>query len=131
LGKGGNVANDLHQEIRKAADKIPGCRYVSLVGYDGIPVAQHVIDMDCDVNTYDAEISSIMLATQEVRVNLALRDERELIWLTEESFFVIQPVGAEYFVYACLKAAGSNPAAARIALNETREKVHRIIYHEA
>lgn len=125
------MADELHEEIKKAADKIPGCRYVSLVGYDGIPVAQHIIDLDYDVNAYDAEISSIMLATQEVKDNLALSDERELIWLTEESYFIIHPVGAEYFVYACLKARGSNPAAARIALNETGEKVHKLIYHEA
>ena len=125
------MADELHQEIKTAADKIPGCRYVSLVGYDGIPVAQYIIDMDCDVNAYDAEISSIMLTTQEVKGNLELCGERELIWLTEKSFFIIQPVGVEYFVYACLKAAGSNPAAARIALNETREKVHKLIYREA
>ncbi len=125
------MADELHEEIKKAADKIPGCRYVSLVGYDGIPVAQHIIDLDYDVNAYDAEISSIMLTTQEVKDNLALSDERELIWLTEESYFIIHPVGAEYFVYACLKARGSNPAAARIALNETGEKVSKLIYHEA
>lgn len=125
------MADELHEEIKRAADKIPGCRYVSLVGYDGIPVAQHIIDVDYDVNAYDAEISSIMLATQEVKDNLALSDERELIWLTKESFFIIHPVGADYFVYACLKAAGSNPGAARIALNKTREIVHKLIYHEA
>jgi predicted regulator of Ras-like GTPase activity (Roadblock/LC7/MglB family) len=130
-GKGGDVADELHEEIKKAADKITGCRYVSLVGYDGIPVAQHIIDVDCDVNACDAEISSIMLATQEVKENLSLSDERELIWLTKESYFIIHPVGAEYFVYACLKATGSNPAAARIALNETGQKVHKLIYHEA
>ncbi|MCK4940997.1 roadblock/LC7 domain-containing protein [candidate division WOR-3 bacterium] len=125
------MADELHEEIKRAADKIPGCRYVSLVGYDGIPVAQHIIDVDYDVNAYDAEISSIMLATQEVKDNLELSDERELIWLTKESFFIIHPVGADYFVYACLKAAGSNPGAARIALNKTREIVHKLIYHEA
>jgi predicted regulator of Ras-like GTPase activity (Roadblock/LC7/MglB family) len=124
------VADELQDEIRRIAEKIPGCYYVSLVGYDGISVAQHVVDAHFDVNTFDAEISSIMLTSREVKENLTLGDERELIWITEDAFFIVQPVGALYFVYACLKAAGSNPGAARIALNKARQNIARYIYQE-
>jgi len=124
------VPDELQEEIRRVAEKIPGCRYASLVGYDGISVAQHIIEAKCDVNAYDAEISSIMLVTKEVKDNLAISEERELIWLTEESFFIIHPVGDDYFVYACLKADGSNPGAARIALNEVKQTFYKIIYRE-
>jgi predicted regulator of Ras-like GTPase activity (Roadblock/LC7/MglB family) len=124
------VADELLAEIKRIAEKIPGCRYASLVGYDGISVAQHIIQANFDVNTYDAEISSIMLVAKEVRDNLALTETRELIWLTEDSFFIIDPVGSDYFVYACLKATGSNPGAARIALNKAKQKIHSLIYQE-
>ena len=122
------MPDELQEEIRKVAEKIPGCRYASLVGYDGISVAQHIIEADCDVNAYDAEISSIMLVTKEVKDNLAIGEERELIWLTEDSFFIIHPVGSEYFAYACLKADGSNPGAARIALNKAGQRFYKLIY---
>lgn len=124
------MADELLAEIKRIAEKIPGCRYASLVGYDGISVAQHIIQANFDVNTYDAEISSIMLVAKEVRDNLALTETRELIWLTEDSFFIIDPVGSDYFVYACLKATGSNPGAARIALNKAKQKIHSLIYQE-
>lgn len=124
------MTDELLEEIKRVAEKIPGCRYTSLVGYDGISVAQHIIQANFDVNSYDAEISSIMLVAKEVKENLALGDTRELIWLTEDSFFIIHPIGADYFMYACLKATGSNPGAARIALNKARQKVHSLIYQE-
>jgi predicted regulator of Ras-like GTPase activity (Roadblock/LC7/MglB family) len=123
------MADEIHEEVRKIAEKIPGCRYVSVVGYDGIPIAQHVVDAHYDINAFDAEISSIMLVSREVRENLALSEERELIWLTEDSFFIMHPVGADFFVYACLKAAGSNPGAARIALNKAKQKIRNLVYH--
>jgi len=124
------VADELLAEIRQIAEKIPGCRYTSLVGYDGISVAQHVIQANFDVNTCDAEICSIMLVAKEVSDNLALTDTRELIWLTEDSFFIVNPIGPDYFVYACLKATGSNPGAARIALNKARQRINSLIYQE-
>lgn len=125
------MADELLDEIKKVAEKIPGCLYASLVGYDGISVAQHVISTNYDVNTYDAEISSIMLTAKEVRDNLALSETRELIWLTEDAFFIIHPIGQDYFIYTCLKASGSNPGAARIVLNKARQKIHKLIYQES
>ncbi len=122
------MAEDLQEEIRVVADRIPGCRYVSLVGYDGITVAQHSIDADFDVSVYDAELSSMMLASVEIRKSLNLGAEQELIWLTENSFFIIRPVGGDYFIYACLKSTGSNPGVARIELNKARKAIHKIIY---
>ena len=122
------MPDEIHDEVRKIAEKIPGCRYVSVVGYDGIPIAQHVVDAHFDVNAFDAEISSIMLTSREVRENLALSVERELIWLTEDSFFIMHPVGMDFFVYACLKADGSNPGVARIALNKAKQKIRNLVY---
>lgn len=124
------MADELLEEMKKIADKIPGCRYTSIVGYDGISVAQHVVQASFDVSSYDAEISSIMLVAKEVKENLSLSDTRELIWLTDDSFFIIHPVGADYFMYACLKATGSNPGAARIALNKAKQRIHSLIYQE-
>ena len=124
------MADELLEEIKKIADKIPGCRYTSIVGYDGISVAQHIVQASFDVSSYDAEISSIMLVAKEVQENLSLSDTRELIWLTDDSFFIIHPVGADYFMYACLKATGSNPGAARIALNKAKQRIHSLIYQE-
>ena len=122
------MADELLDEIRKIAEKAPGCLYASLVGYDGISVAHHIIQTSYDVSSYDAEISSIMLAAREVRDNLALSATREMIWLTDDAFFIIHPIGEDYFMYACLKASGSNPGAARIALNKARQKIHGLIY---
>ena len=125
------MVDDLQTQLRNIAEKIPGCRHVSLVGYDGISVAQHSVDAQYDVSAFDAEISSIMLVSREVRENLSLAEERELIWLTGESFFIIQPIGTEYFVYACLKEKGSNPGAARIALTKAKQNIHTLIYQDA
>ncbi|MEO0227742.1 MAG: hypothetical protein ABIL70_06830 [candidate division WOR-3 bacterium] len=124
------MAEDLQEEIRKIAEKIPGCRYVSIVGYDGIPVAQAVIEVDFDVNLFDAEISSLTLTTKEIKETLKLGAENELIWLTQSAFFIIQPIGSDYFIYACLKPAGSNPGMARIELNKAKATLSKIIYPE-
>ncbi len=122
------MADDLHEEIKKIAEKIPGCHYVSLVGYDGIPVAQHIIEANFDVNLFDAEISSLTLTSREIKQTLNLGQENELIWLTQNAFFIIQPIGNDYFIYACLKPAGSNPGVARIELNKAKAVLSKIIY---
>lgn len=122
------MADDLQEEIKKVAEKIPGCLYASLVGYDGISVAQHIIEANFDVNLYDAEISSLMLSSREVKKNLNLGTENELIWITQQAFFIVQPVGDDYFIYACLKPVGSNPGVARIEINKAKPKLMTIIY---
>lgn len=122
------MAEDLQEEIRKVAQKIPGCRYVSLVGYDGITVAQQSMEVDFDVSEYDAELSSMMLTSREVRKSLNLGNEKEFIWLTDNSFFIVHPVGDDFFVYSCLKATGSNPGVARIELNKASKIICKIIY---
>ncbi len=122
------MAEDLQEEIRKVAQKIPGCRYVSLVGYDGITVAQQSMEVDFDVSEYDAELSSMMLTSREVRKSLNLGNEKEFIWLTDNSFFIVHPVGDDFFVYSCLKATGSNPGLARIELNKASKIICKIIY---
>lgn len=124
------MADDLQEEIRKVAEKIPGCCYVSLVGYDGITIAQHVIEANFDVTLYDAEVSSIMLVSKEVKGHLDLSMEQELIWLTNKSFFIIRPISEDYFVYACLKPTGSNPGLARLELNKLKAVIHKIIKSE-
>jgi predicted regulator of Ras-like GTPase activity (Roadblock/LC7/MglB family) len=122
------MADDLQEELKKVSAKIPGCSFVSLVGYDGISVAQHVVEANIDVNTYDAEISSLMLASREIQNSLNLGQERELIWLSDNAFFIIHPVGTDYFLYASLKPLGSNPGVARIELNKAKEVLRKIIY---
>lgn len=124
------MADELQELVKKVAEKIAGCRCVSLVGYDGITVAQHIVDADFDVSVYDAELSSVMLVSKEVRNSLNLGAEKELIWLTDTSFFIIHPIGEDYFIYSCLKAANSNPGVARIELNRIRDTIHKIIYAE-
>ncbi len=122
------MAEDLQEEIRKVAEKIPGCRYVSLVGYDGITVAQHSVEVNFDIVEYDAELSSMMLASKEVRESLNLGMEKEFIWLTENSFFIIHPIGEDYFIYSCLKSTCSSPGVARIELTKACKIIHNIIY---
>ncbi|MEO0136739.1 MAG: hypothetical protein ABIL39_05145 [candidate division WOR-3 bacterium] len=122
------MADELSEEVRKIAEKIPGCLYTSLVGYDGISVAQHIIEANFDVSLYDAEISSLLLTSKEIKNNLQLGAETELIWLTQRAFFIIQPVGEDYFIYACLKPTGSNPGVARIEINKAKPRLLEIIY---
>ena len=124
------MPDDLQEQIRQAAEKIPGCSYVSLVGYDGITVAQYIIDAEFDVNLYDAEISSIMLASREVRKSLDLGLEKELIWLAEKAFYIVYPVGEDFFIYACLKPEASSPGLARVELSKTTKAISKIVYQE-
>jgi predicted regulator of Ras-like GTPase activity (Roadblock/LC7/MglB family) len=131
MSKEGVMPDDLLEQIKHIAEKIPGCSYVSLVGYDGITVAQYIIDAEFDVNLSDAEISSIMLASREVRAGLNLGSERELIWLTEKAFFIICPVGEDFFIYACLKPEASSPGLARVELSKTTKVISKIVYQEA
>jgi len=122
------MAENLNEEIKKIAEKIPGCLYASLVGYDGISVAQYVIEANFDTNLYDAELSSLLLTSKEIKNNLNLGAETELIWLTQNAFFIIQPVGEDYFIYTCLKPIGSNPGVARIEMNKAKQRLMNIIY---
>jgi predicted regulator of Ras-like GTPase activity (Roadblock/LC7/MglB family) len=124
------MPDDLQEQIRQIAERIPGCSYVSLVGYDGITVAQYIIDAEFDVNLYDAEISSITLASREVRTSLDLGAEKELIWLTEKAFYIVYPIGEDFFIYACLKPEASSPGLARVEISKATKIISKIIYQE-
>ena len=125
------MADDLQGEISKVAEKIPGCRYVSLVGYDGITVVQHIVDANFDVSLHDAEVSSILLAAKEVKQSLNLGSERELIWLTDDSFYIIHPIGESFFIYANLKPTNSSPGVARVELNKAKGSIGKLLYPES
>jgi predicted regulator of Ras-like GTPase activity (Roadblock/LC7/MglB family) len=124
------MPDDLQEQIRQIAERIPGCSYVSLVGYDGITVAQYIIDAEFDVNLYDAEISSITLASREVRTSLDLGAEKELIWLTEKAYYIVYPIGEDFFIYACLKPEASSPGLARVEISKATKIISKIIYQE-
>jgi hypothetical protein len=71
-----------------------------------------------------------MLTSRDIKQSLNLGMETELIWLTQNCFFIVQPVGNDYFIYACLKATGSNPGVARIEMNKAKAGLNSIIYAE-
>lgn len=122
------MPDNLQDEIKKLAEKIPGCHYVSLVGYDGISVAQYALGTGFDVSLYDAEICSLMTTSRDIKDNLSLGAETELIWLTQNLFFIIHPLSSEFFIYACLRNTNSNPGLARIELNKAKTIINQIIY---
>jgi predicted regulator of Ras-like GTPase activity (Roadblock/LC7/MglB family) len=124
------MPKDLNEELKAVAERVPGCSYVSIVGYDGISVAQHIVDANIDVGLHDAEISSIVLASREVAQNLSLGQEREIIWLTDNAFYILYPLDENFFIYACLRPTGSSPGVARIELNKARESLRKIINFE-
>lgn len=122
------MPDDLQEAIKQLAEKIPGCHYVSLVGYDGISVAQQALSAGFDMTLYDAEICSLMTASRDIKDNLNLGAEIELIWLTRNLFFIIHPLNNEFFIYACLRSLNSNPGLARIELNKAKTVINQIIY---
>lgn len=119
---------DFESQLEKTALRIPGCYYVSLVGYDGITIAQYVAENRFDSNIFDAEIATLMNTTKTIVQDLNLKKQVELIWLTEDAYVIICPIRNDYFLYATLGPKNSNPGLARIELKKLACEVEKSFY---
>ncbi len=119
---------DVEDKIKKVAEKLPGCYFLSLVGYDGITIAQYIVETKFDSVVFDAEMATLMTSARGVSQDLNLKRQIELIWLTEDIYIITYFIRAEYFLYAALSPRNSNPGLARIELKRLSVEIEKVFY---
>ncbi|RKX69220.1 hypothetical protein DRP53_08860 [candidate division WOR-3 bacterium] len=118
---------DLGSILRELGEKVPGCEFVSLVGKDGLTVFSHVVETKHDPGLVDAEVANIFNACRMAATGIGIKRQIELIWVTESNFFVIYPIGEDFFLYMMLGVERSNPGLARVELRRASKRVAEII----
>ena len=119
--------NDLNNILKEVGEKVPGCEFVSLVGRDGLTVASYTVESKHDTGLLDAEMANIFNACRMASSGIGINRQIELIWVTENNFFVIYPIGDDFFLYMTLGVNQSNPGLARVELRRIQKKVAEII----
>lgn len=118
---------DLSNILKEVGEKIPGCEFISLVGKDGLTVASHTVETKHDTGLVDAEITNIFNACSMAAADIGINRQIEMIWVTETNFFVIYPIGTDFFLYMTLGVERSNPGLARVELRRISKKIAEII----
>jgi len=118
---------DIGNLLKEVGERVPGCEFISLVGKDGLTVASHTVETGHDTGLVDAEITNIFNACNMAANGIGITRQIELIWVTETNFFVIYPIGSEFFIYMTLKVERSNPGLARVELRRVSKKIAEIL----
>lgn len=118
---------DLGNILKEVGEKIPGCEFISLVGKDGLTVASYTVETRYDTGLVDAEITNVFNASSMAAAGIGIKRQIEMIWVTETNFFVIYPIGDDFFLYMTLKVERSNPGLARVELRRISKKIAEII----
>ncbi|HID32666.1 MAG TPA: hypothetical protein EYP24_04745 [bacterium (Candidatus Stahlbacteria)] len=118
---------DIGNILKEIGEKIPGCEFVSLVGKDGLTVLSHTIETRYDTGLVDAEMANIFNACRMAESGIGLKKQVELIWVTGSNFFVLYPIGDDYFLYMVLGVERSNPGLARVELRRASKRIKEFI----
>jgi len=119
---------DFEERIRKVGDKIAGCYFLSLAGYDGITIAQHVVEARFDSAVFDAQMAVMMSSARAVSQDLNLKKMVELIWLNEEVYVINYFIRDDYFLYAAVNPRTANPGLARIEIKRLAAEIEKVLY---
>ncbi len=119
---------NFEERIREVGDKIAGCYFLSLVGYDGITIAQHVVEARFDSAVFDAQMAAMLSAARAVSQDLKLKKMVELIWLNEEAYVINYFIRDEYFLYAAVNPRTANPGLIRIEMKRLAGEIEKVLY---
>ena len=108
--------------LEKAVNNVLGATAASIVGIDGIPLADYSKDESYDQAVFDAEIATLLSAGEKAIKGTHTGDLREIILTTENTTIIAHAIGKNYFVMIVLIGESQNVGIARLSVRQLAQE---------
>lgn len=98
------IFQDVLQEICAGATGVQGS---VIMGMDGIPIGEHIIEPDCSIQTVGIEYANAIKSIQNASKSLNAGEVHEVIINTTSSIFILRLINPEYFIALALNPDGN------------------------
>ncbi len=110
---------DYESRLTEILNSVHGTVLVSLVGTDGMGLANSVKDDSIDIEKMDADITSIVINSQKIAKDREKGSLMELFFTTGHSTYIILPINDLYFIYLLVEGEKQNLGLARHELHSS------------
>ncbi|MCK4233220.1 roadblock/LC7 domain-containing protein [candidate division WOR-3 bacterium] len=104
--------------LEKTVSIVLGAFAASIVGMDGIPLADFSKDESFDQNIFDAEIATILSTGEKAIKDTQAGELKEIILTTDNNTIIAHTIGENYFVMIVLRGDSQNIGIARITIRK-------------
>jgi predicted regulator of Ras-like GTPase activity (Roadblock/LC7/MglB family) len=108
--------------LEEAVSNVLGATAASIVGTDGIPLADYSKDESYDQAVFDAEIATLLSAGEKAIKGTHTGDLREIILTTENTTIIAHAIGRNYFVMIVLTGESQNVGIARLSVRQLAQE---------
>jgi predicted regulator of Ras-like GTPase activity (Roadblock/LC7/MglB family) len=97
----------LKDTLKDITEKVGGGIGALIMGYDGIPIEEYILESDFDIQLLAVEYVNVMKEVKRSIDVLKTGNLEEILISTERSKIVIRTVCEDYFVLLILKSDGN------------------------
>lgn len=98
------IFEDVLKEISEAAGGVQGS---VVMGMDGIPIGEYIIDPDCSIQTVGIEYANAIKSIQNASRSLNSGEVAEVTVNTDSTVFILRLINPEYFIALALTLDGN------------------------
>jgi len=113
---------DYREILEKSIGSVLGAFAASIVGMDGIPLADFTKDESFDQNVFDAEIATILSTGEKAIKDTQAGELKEILLTTDSTSIVVHTIGKNYFVMFVLKGESQNIGISRLTVKRIAEE---------
>jgi predicted regulator of Ras-like GTPase activity (Roadblock/LC7/MglB family) len=97
----------LRGTLQDIVEKVGGGVAAIIMGYDGIPIEEYILETDFDVQLLAVEYVNVMKEVKRSVELLKSGELEEILISTEQSKIIIRPVCDDFFIMLTLKSDGN------------------------
>ncbi|OQX53232.1 MAG: hypothetical protein B5M53_07190 [Candidatus Cloacimonas sp. 4484_209] len=113
---------DYKAVLEKAVGTVLGAFAASIVGMDGIALADFSKDETHDQSMFDAEVASILSTGAKAIKDTQSGELKEMILSTDNHTIIAHTIGTDYFVMIVLRGESQNIGIARVSVRKLAEE---------
>ena len=88
--------------LRNIAQGTNGVQGAVIMGMDGIPIGEHLVEPQCSIQTVGIEYASAIKSIQNASESLSAGEVQEVLINTRSGIFLLRLITAEYFIAVAL-----------------------------
>jgi predicted regulator of Ras-like GTPase activity (Roadblock/LC7/MglB family) len=108
--------------LEKTVSSVLGAFAASIVGMDGISLADFSKDESFDQGVFDAEIATILSTGEKAIKDTQAGDLKEIILSTSNNTIIAHTIGENYFVMMVLQGESQNIGIARLSVKKLAQE---------
>jgi predicted regulator of Ras-like GTPase activity (Roadblock/LC7/MglB family) len=94
--------------LKEIVERSEGVQGAVIMGMDGIPIGEHLVDPACSILTVGIEYASAIKSIQSASRSLSAGQVQEVLINTQSSLFILRLITDDYFIAAVMGPDGNH-----------------------